>query len=214
MSGRPDRETATAALLFFRFQASGFRIVKLDDCVSLAGRRGVTSARRPPLFTHYPCIAPPPFPEAFTALWDGYSTPAPCGCQEVTLYIVSRSNDCADAICRTRFPQPCLALGISLTCRPFTGPDEASGVTRAWRCFTCALRRWLPGRDDVWWLVALCLAFGAMASFHPRVPWLRRHLRKSAGVRCGGHHRMIRPDSRRAVRDVRGRARLRTGVVG
>ena len=92
MSDKPNRKRPPHSS-GFRCQASGSADSgRLYPYCMLAGRRGVTSATASaPVFFHLPCIAPPPFPEAFYSLWDGNSTPARCGCQEViTRYCISK----------------------------------------------------------------------------------------------------------------------------
>jgi hypothetical protein len=79
----------------------------------LAGRRGVTSATASaPVFLRLPCIATPRFSGDVYCPWDGNSTPAGCGCQEVTPYIVSQSNYCADAHWLDRFSTASAPVGI------------------------------------------------------------------------------------------------------
>jgi len=65
---KPNRGTATARPT----RLTGGRTM-------LAGRRGVTSTvASAPVLT----LTAPPFPEAFTALWDANSTPVCWGCQD------------------------------------------------------------------------------------------------------------------------------------
>src|SRR5579863_5772635 len=92
--GKPDRETATALFQTFRCLASGIPAA-LTPSLSWRGGAGHLGHDVRPCFLtftcSYLCIAPSPFPEAFTALWDGNSTPARCGCQEViTIYCISK----------------------------------------------------------------------------------------------------------------------------
>jgi hypothetical protein len=78
-----------------RSQVSGVRswgsCVEPERLYSLAGRREVTSAK-----ASAPVSCPflhrtPLFPEAFTAPWDGYSTPVCCSCQVfIPIYCISK----------------------------------------------------------------------------------------------------------------------------
>jgi len=121
---RPSRNRGTATALHSRSQVSS---VRSESPASGPATLLIGGAAREHLsFGDRPCCLPyplpPSFPRALTALWDGNSTPANCGCQElIPIYCISKELTVAMPAFLTHFPQMKATVRLSRSCRTSYG---------------------------------------------------------------------------------------------